>query len=138
MTAMDPEYVRHQERLRGGTVRPYRPRRTIEKEVERRVDALCALAGCATVRFSQARATQQTPGIPDRLYFAPTHALAFWVECKAPGGRQSVAQAQFQARALACGMPYVLGGYRDVAAFLVERGLWRLPPGVTLNQVAPA
>ena len=92
---------------------------------------LCALAGCECVHFSQARATGQTPGIPD-LRFYPPSGPAFWVEAKAAGGRQSPAQAAFQARCARCGDPYVLGGYREVLAYLRARGLWRDPAGLGL------
>jgi hypothetical protein len=113
-----------------------RARRAPEKAVEARIDQLCALAGCTAIRFSQARATMQTPGVPDRLYFAPEHGLAFWVEAKAPKGRQSTAQATFEALSSLCRVPYVLGGYREVLVFLIDRGLWQLPAGITVDDVA--
>ena len=71
-------------------------RRLVEKAIQARVDGLCALAGCTPIHFSQARASKQTPGIPDRRYYAPKGGLAFWVEVKAPNGRQSEAQRAFQ------------------------------------------
>ena len=113
-------------------VKPRRPR-VSEKVVEAAVDRLCALAGCEAVRFSQARATKQSPGIPDRLYYPPAPHRPFWVEVKADGGRQSPAQVAFQRRCEAHDERYVLGGYRDVLAYLVAYGLWRLPPGVRVE-----
>ena len=125
-------------------MKPRRPRRAIEKEVERRVDALCAAAGCKAVRFSQPRNTMQTPGIPDRRYYPdplkPPHfgalGRAFWFEAKAPGGWQTKPQQDFQRMAEAAGEDYVLGGYREALEYLAHRGLWRLPEGVTLDDVA--
>lgn len=116
-------------------MRHARRRRAPEKAVEASIDRLCALAGCTPIRFSQARATQQTPGIPDRRYYAPAARLAFWVEVKAPGGRQSADQAAFQALCDACDDPYVLGGYRAVLEFLIARGLWHLPAGISIDDV---
>jgi hypothetical protein len=123
---------------RGARLR--RPRRAREKGVEAAIDQLCAKAGCVSVRFSQARATNQTPGIPDRRYYVwrrdtwnlkgPEQRLAFWVEVKAPGGRQSSAQRTFQGLCELAGDPYVLGGFREVLAFLIRHGLWKLPAGV--------
>ena len=112
-----------------------RGRRVSEKTVEAAVDRLCALAGCEAVRFSQARATQQSPGIPDRLYYPPVPHRPFWVEVKAEGGRQSKAQVAFQSRCAAHDERYVLGGYRDVLRYLVDVGLWRLPAGVGASDV---
>jgi len=114
-----------------------RYRRSPEKLVVARIDNLCAMAGCVSIHFSQARASNQTPGIPDRLYFHPEEGVAFWVEAKARRGRQSDAQKVFQSLTTACHTPYVLGGYREVLAFLLERHLWHLPVGVTLDMVAP-
>jgi hypothetical protein len=111
------------------------PRRALEKAVEARIDRLCALAGCTAVRFSQARASKQSPGIPDRLYFAPEHALAFWVEAKSANGVQSPAQLAFEKLSWKCCVPYVLGGYREVLTFLVQHSLWRLPEGITVDHV---
>jgi hypothetical protein len=116
------------------------PRRALEKAVEAQIDRLCALAGCTAIRFSQARASMQTPGIPDRLYFAearhaPDLGLAFFVEVKAAKGVQSAAQKWFEGLCTACGVPYVCGGYREVLTFLVNRGLWRLPEGITVDHV---
>ena len=110
------------------------PRGALEKKVEQRIDELCANAGCESVHFSQARATKQSFGIPDRRYY-PREGPAFWVEVKAEGGRQTESQAAFEDRCRRCGDPYVLGGYREVLAYLITRGLWRLPAGMAVGDV---
>jgi hypothetical protein len=101
------------------------------------VDALCAGAGCARVAFSHPWNTMQTPGIPDRRYY-PRKGLGFWVEAKAPDGRQSTDQAAFEAHCQRCGDPYLLGGPREVLAYLVAEGHWPLPPGTALEALLRA
>lgn len=119
------------------TIAALRIRRAPEKAVEAKIDDLCRTAGCVAIRFSQARASRQSPGIPDRRYYHPAPPrLAFWVEAKAPNGRQSPAQRTFQALCDLCGDIYVLGGYREVLEFLIRAELWRLPEGVTIDDVA--
>lgn len=83
--------------------------RCSEKQVEHAGDRLMALHGFTAVRFSQARATQQTPGIPDRRYYHGAWGVALWWEAKRPGGKQRLAQRQFQVLVEACGEHYVVG-----------------------------
>ena len=99
--------------------------RVPEKIVERCCDQLYASAGCEVVRFSQARATQQTPGIPDRKVYHRPSGCTFWFEVKAQGGQQSKHQRAFQAMAEACGETYVLGGLEAAEAQLIAMGLAR-------------
>ncbi len=86
---------------------------------------LYTAAGCRVKRLSQARATRQTPGIPDLKVFAVRIRQAWWMECKASGGRQSAAQREFQREAQACGEVYLLGGIDEAKAHLVAVGLAR-------------
>ena len=64
-----------------------------EKEQERACDRFIQSLGGQMVRFSQARATQQTEGISDRRY--RVFGLAFWFEVKAEDGKLSRAQYEF-------------------------------------------
>ena len=78
-----------------------------EDDVVRNCDDLLARTGCTIARFSQARATMQTPGIPDRAVFTWDGRFA-WLEYKAPDGKQSAAQRRFQEDCERCGVPYLL------------------------------
>jgi len=89
-----------------------------EKDVERQCDSLMAQLGWVAIRFSQARASHQTEGIPDRRYYHAGRRLALWFEAKAPNGRQRPAQKQFQKMCESCGEVYVLGGVDELAAAL--------------------
>lgn len=66
-----------------------------EKAEERLCDNLMAKLGFTVVRFSQARATNQTLGIPDRRYRNTTIGRAFWWEVKAANGKLSEQQFLF-------------------------------------------
>lgn len=68
-----------------------------EKEEMARADEAAALLGFRVVRFSQPRATKQTPGIPDRLYLHPRKRAAFWWEAKSETGECSPAQMALHA-----------------------------------------
>jgi hypothetical protein len=74
-----------------------------EKAEEQLCDDLVArIAGRdAVVRFSQARATMQTLGIPDRRY--RVHGVAFWFEVKAEDGKLTTAQHAFLLAEIECG-----------------------------------
>lgn len=91
-----------------------------EKQVEAAGDRLMAAHGFVAVRFSQARATNQSPGIPDRKYFHAARGLAVWWEAKAPGGKQRPAQREFQLMAEAVGETYLLGGTMALTEWLAR------------------
>lgn len=107
-----------------------------EKDVESACDRLMAAIGWTAVRFSQARATMQTPGIPDRKYYRgaarsadtvlPRAVESFWFECKRDGGKQSRYQRDFQEMCEAAGEHYVLGGLAELTTWLERRGIIRL------------
>jgi hypothetical protein len=106
---------------------PFPPQ--LEKAVEADCDELYASVGCEVVRFSQARATQQSFGIPDRKVYARRVGLTWWHEVKRPGGKQSKDQRDFQIRAEACGETYVLGGVEAAKAQLLRVNLARMVRG---------
>ncbi len=117
------------ERHAGNNVRDART----EKMVEHSGDLLMSSLGFEVVRFSQARATMQTPGIPDRLYVSIARKLGVFWEAKAWNGRQSDSQRWFQSlvTASSCSWHYVVGTDDDLTTWLVERGIVRrLPNGL--------
>lgn len=109
-----------------------------EKDVERLGDKLMALLGFTAWRYSQARATQQSPGIPDRFYTHPTRGLHVFWEAKRPGGKQRTSQRTFQAEVTACGLNYVCGTDDVLLAWCEAQGLCRsLASGaLTINREA--
>lgn len=110
-------------------------RRTIDREklVEHRGDQLMRAHGFTVIRFSQARKTMQTPGIPDRRYYrpgrvdnvlaGPSRGLAPWWEAKAEDGEQSPAQREFQELVEACGETYLLGTDAVLRVWLEQHGM---------------
>jgi hypothetical protein len=107
-----------------------------EKDVESACDRLMAAIGWTAVRFSQARATMQTPGIPTGNITAARHdqpdtilpraVESFWFECKRDGGKQSRYQRDFQEMCETAGEHYVLGGLAELTTWLERRGIIRL------------
>lgn len=97
-----------------------RARVPTEKETQHAVRRLLASVGARVWDTSQPFRAKITPGLPDLLAFVPGRGLVF-IECKRPGGKQSPAQREFQAECEAAGVPYVLGGVDEVAAYLNDR-----------------
>jgi hypothetical protein len=99
----------------------------LEKEIERRGDELMLSLGFEVVKFSQPRATKQTPGIADRRYYrrprAGGGAVALWWEAKSEGGKQRPDQRVFQELVEACGEVYVVGGLGILKAWLFTNGV---------------
>ena len=120
------------------------PKPPLEKDVQRHVVQLYAAAGCWVYSLSQGYrpggkghgTTRQTKGLPD-LYVMHSAGRVCWHETKRPGAVQSTGQRLFQCRANECNVDYVWGGYREALVWLLGHGLWHLPAGVTLDQVAP-
>lgn len=79
--------------------------------------------GCDVYRFAQARASKQTPGIPDLAVYHMETGEFWWHEVKTERGRQSDGQRVFQYRAQTCGQRYVLGGYEAALETLLELGV---------------
>lgn len=129
--------------------------------MEYRGDLFMGSLGFTVIRFSQARATMQTPGIPDRRYYrpprektsrqnalGPTNAtadipreggLSLWWEAKREGGKQSPFQRAFQELCEACGETYLVGTDSVLHDWAVARGLVeRLPNGWRVPSPGPA
>jgi len=105
-----------------------------EKDVQAQVAGLYVQVGFDVTNLSQVRASMVRCGIGD--LFLMREGLAAWHETKLDGGVQSLEQERFEAACRRQGIPYVLGGVYEQLAWLVERGLWRLPAGVALERLA--
>lgn len=103
------------------------PRRTSPEKLEERAAnrLMCDLLGFTRWHLSQARATNQTPGWPDVLYMHAERGLAVYYEAKAPKGKQSDAQREFEREARACGMTYLVGTHDVLIEWARTRGLIR-------------
>lgn len=91
-----------------------------EKSIQHWCAQMFKAAGCLVYSLSQARASKQSPGLPDLYVLVPRRATAFWFETKSAKGRQSEAQAAFQKACEACGVRYVMGGMDEARAMLTE------------------
>lgn len=111
--------------------------RVREKVVQHQIVHLLRSVGCEVYVLGTVRprtdahhGTRQTPGLADLEVFVPDRARSRYellkVECKADGGRLSVAQRAYQARCRAAGVEHLVGGVDDVLRWLAQRGLVRL------------
>ncbi len=94
------------------------PRLVSEKVVEQTLDQRLGSCGFRAIRVSQARSTQQTPGIPDRRYVHREAGLALWWEVKKPGGIWSAAQQEFAEDCHRTGELYFIGGVDEMYSLL--------------------
>lgn len=117
----------------------------LEKAIEHAGDLFMVSLGFEMLRFSQARATQQTPGIPDRRYYRPAisrenaprstrgagdKSYAIWWESKTARGQQSPFQRSFQHLCQSCGEVYLVGTDTVLHDWAEREGLVRrLPNG---------
>lgn len=113
-----------------------RPRRNLERHEETMADRFMQTLGFTAIRFSQPRATMQTAGIPDRRYYHPGLGVALWYECKAPGGKQSPGQREFQRLCAAVGDPYVVGPALTLMHHCRDQG-WAVQLAPGLYQPSP-
>ena len=107
---------------------PERRRVPLEKHVQTLVRGMFHARGFVTYNLSQARATKQTPGLPDFWFAHPTRGIAGWWETKRPrrSGRGCEPlrpeQARFRDECLAAGVHHGWGGVDEAAAFLTQLG----------------
>jgi hypothetical protein len=100
-----------------------------EKEIQAEIVKLYRAFGCRVYNLSQARATKQTPGLPDMWVvsmdsgLARASKLAWWHEVKTPKGEQSEAQREFQIECKLCYVGYVVGGVQAAEAQLLTFGI---------------
>lgn len=88
-----------------------RPARPSEKHEEEAIDKHALARGAFVYRLSQARETNQTPGLPDRYIVWPD--IAVWWEVKSATGVASQAQVRFAQQCAANGTPYGIGTAAD-------------------------
>ena len=69
-----------------------RPRNAPEKRVQKAIVDAAEALGFVVSSFSQARASKQTPGIPDLFLTHPARRFTCWVEVKAPGKKATLIQ----------------------------------------------
>jgi hypothetical protein len=97
----------------------------LERQEEALGDRMMVSFGFERWALSQARATQQTLGWPDRLYIHATRPLAVYWEAKRVGGRPRPAQLAFAAHCQRLGWHHVLGPSDALADWLVAQRLAR-------------
>ena len=99
-------------------------REPLEKSEQAEVVKMYSSYGCHVYNLSQARATKQTPGLPDLYVFRPPHA--WWHESKRPvSGNPSPAQKLFSEECLASFVNHTMGGLAAARATLVRIGAAR-------------
>ena len=100
-----------------------RDARVLEKAEQAEIVKLFRAHGFAVYNLSQARASKQTPGLPDLWVMHRRFPQAAWVECKRQvGGVQSAAQIDFQENCKAAQVQYVLGDRHAAKEWLKARG----------------
>jgi hypothetical protein len=81
--------------------------RLSELDVQRAVWDLLVQCDCKAYWLTQARPTKQTKGFPDLVAFHRLRGFAF-IECKAPNGKPTREQRDFQAWCDLTGTRYIL------------------------------
>ena len=96
----------------------------LEKIVQRDIIRFFEGLGCTVYRLSQARATRQTPGLPDLYIFCQRKRVAFWWETKRTDtGQRSDAQLDFAGLCADCRVAYGHGAYANARAMAQKLGL---------------
>lgn len=94
-----------------------------EQAVQTNVTRLFRAHGFHVYSLSQARASKQTPGLPDLWVAHQSRPVAFWFETKrSEGGRYSLAQLEFRDECERCGVGYATGDYAAAEQHLVALG----------------
>ena len=92
-----------------------------EKDEQRAIRKMAIALGFRVYWLSQARATKQTPGMPDLWLAHQERGLAGWWETKRQiGGERSSAQADFADECAASGILYGFGDRYAFANWLSE------------------
>jgi hypothetical protein len=100
----------------------------LEKGEQWEVVKLYRALGCKV--YSQPRATMQTEGLGDLFVVCPRKRLAWWHESKrridGDLTKQTEEQIELQRLMDLCGIPYVLGGFKEAFTYLREIGVIRV------------
>lgn len=105
-----------------------------EKAEQHRIRKLFESCGFKTYNLSQARASKQTPGLPDLWLVNPETGDALWWECKAakPNGKPKPLrpeQSQFRDECLTCLVHHGWGTLTEAEAWLEAHGYGKAHPG---------
>ena len=111
------------------------PSGPLEKDVQQSCRGIFERVGIKVGNHSQFRPSNVHLGTGD-LYLRHPRFGGAWFESKRQDGEQSLDQERFQADCEWAGVPYIIGGKYEALRFLERVGLWRLPAGVTWEQLA--
>lgn len=101
----------------------------LEKAEQRAIGNMARAIGCKVYNLSQARASKQSPGLPDLWITKRAIGLAFWWETKRQvGGQRSTAQMEFGEECTAGLVNYGFGDRYHFAEFLQAHGI--MPPTI--------
>lgn len=105
-----------------------------EKAEQHRIRKLFEACGFKTYNLSQARASMQTPGLPDLWLVNPDTGDALWWECKAPkpNGKPKPLrpeQAVFRDECIECRVGHGWGVLADAEAWLEAHAYGKAHPG---------
>jgi hypothetical protein len=111
----------------------------LEKDEQAYIAKLFRGFGCKVYNLSQARASKQTPGLPDlwvvngaivEIRARSDHSIAFWFEVKRAHRRPNLnAQRGLRSRVRAASVRHYVGDRRIAAKLLVDIGLARVGEG---------
>lgn len=107
-------------------MRKWRGLAPLEKSVAKDCDVMMRDMGWTVIKLSQrggsrVRKSHVTAGVPDRRYYR--EGDSFWFESKqADRGVQSEEQKAFQSMVERAGELYVIGGLKELTAFLKQWG----------------
>lgn len=98
--------------------------RVLEKKEQHEIIKRLRVCRFKVYSLSQARASKQTPGLPDLWCAHETLPIAFWWESKRQvGGELSTAQVEFRAECERAGIPYGTGDRYAVEERLIGLGV---------------
>lgn len=114
-------------------------REKLETRVQSDVVKLFRVLGCDVYSLSQARASKQTPGLPDLWVVCRRAGLAWWWETKrTSSGRHSVEQLEFAERCVITETPYGTGDRRAAEDYMIGLGLAERVTDGNLYTIYPA
>ena len=99
------------------------PHNDLERIIQDKIVRLYRAAGCRVWNLSQARATRQTPGLPDLSIKHGVLGKAWTHEVKGAKGRLSQGQKEWAELAGLCGETHLIGGIDVAEAHLASLGL---------------
>ncbi len=131
MNVYQRRHLREIRKAAGSThVAPLDHEDRLEKAEQWEVVKLYRTVGCKVYSLSQPRATMQTEGLGDLFVVCPRKRLAWWHESKRRVNgeltKQTEEQIELQRLMDLCGIPYVLGGFKEAFTYLQEIGVIRV------------